>query len=97
MKNEHDKNWKDAYTEVKESDLSGDANIISSHVVFKTKDDGYLILKERIVVHGNRDDEKDLLRSDCAAADMLVVRIVVGLAAILGLNMGKADIKGAFM
>lgn len=99
MKAEHDENWTGAYEEVHESDLERGANVISSHVVFKVKsnDDGSLKLKSRIVVHGNRDDERELIRSDCAAADMLIIRLVISLATMLGFNMATADIKGAYM
>lgn len=99
MKQEHDDNWTDAYQEVAEHALPKGSNIISSHVVFKVKtnDDGSLRLKGRIVVHGNRDDDKDLVRSDSAAADMMIVRLVISLAAMLGFNLATADIKGAYM
>lgn len=99
MKREHDDNWTDAYQEVAERGLPKGANLISSHVVFKVKtnDDGSLKLKGRIVVHGNRDDDKDLVRSDSAAADMMIVILVISLAAILGFNLATADIKGAYM
>lgn len=75
------------------------ANVISSHVVFKVKtnDDGSLELKGRVVVHGNRDSEKDSVRSDRAAADMMIVRTVISLASILGFELATADIKGAYM
>lgn len=99
MKAEHDDNWTDAYEEVLEHDLPQKANLISSHILFrvKTNDDGSLRLKGRIVVHGNRDDEKKTVRSDSAAADMMIVRLVASLAAILGFELGTADIKGAYM
>lgn len=63
MKSEQDQNWTDAYLEVAESDLPKLANIISSHVIFKVKknDDGTLKRKDRIVVHGNKDAEKDMV------------------------------------
>lgn len=63
----------------------------------KTDDDGDLKLKRRIVVHGNRDSEKDTVRSECAAADMPIVRLVLSLEAPMGFNFGTADIMGAFM
>lgn len=99
MRAEHDENWTGAYEEVAEAGLPKTANIISSHVIFKikTNDDESLKLKGRIVVHGNRDAEKDMVRSDCAAADMMIVRMMISLATILGFNMATADIKGAYM
>lgn len=70
----HDEIWKDAYVDILETELPRDANIISSHVV-KTDDAGGLKLKGRIVVIGIRDADKDLVRSDCAAADTIIVRL----------------------
>lgn len=99
MRSEHDENWVGAYEEVAESELPSEANVISSHVVFKikTNDDSSLKLKGRIVVHGNRDADRDLVRSDCAAADMMLIRLVISLTTIMGFNLGSADIKGAYM
>lgn len=99
MKAEHDENWKDAYTEVEESSLPHNSNVVSSHSIFKIKtlDDGEIKLKGRIVVHGNRDSEKDLVRGDCASADMLVIRLVIAIGTCLGFLFGTGDIKGAFM
>lgn len=61
MKAEHDENWVEAYEEVPESGLRNNADVISSHLVFKVKtnDDGSLKLKGRIVVYGNRDPENN--------------------------------------
>lgn len=99
MRAEHDQNWVDAYEEVPESELPRNANVISSHVIFKikTEDDGSLRLKGRIVVHGNRDADRELVRSDSAAADMMIIRMIISLATILDFNMASADIKGAYM
>lgn len=99
IRQEHDENWTGAYSEVMESDLPNNANVISSHVVFKvkTQDDESLRMKARIVVHGNRDADKDSVRSDCASADMMLVRMVISLTTIMGFNLASADIKGAYM
>lgn len=72
MAAEHYHNWVDAYEAVPESGLRRNANIISSHVVFKikTSNDGTLKLKGRMAVHGNPDMDKDLVRSDSAASDI---------------------------
>lgn len=76
-----------------------EANVIASHVVLKikTNDDGTLKLKRLIVVHGNRDSYRDLVRSDSAADDMILVRLVISLTSLMELNMGTADINGAYM
>lgn len=65
-----------------ESEFTKDANVISSHVIFKvmTNEDGSFLLKGRIVVDGNRDTENDMARSDSVAAEMMTVRLVIILA-----------------
>lgn len=96
---DHDQNWVGSYEEISEADLPYRENVISSHVVFKVKnnEDGGLKLKGRIVVHGSRDTDRDLVRSDSAAAEMLIIRMVISLEAILNFYMATADIKGAYM
>lgn len=39
MKKYHDNNWREAYEEVKESNLPGEAKIVTSHEIFKVKMD----------------------------------------------------------
>lgn len=55
LKTEHESNWKDAYIEVQDRNIPRNANVISSHVVYKLKTDelGTSRLKSRIVPHGN--------------------------------------------
>lgn len=56
-------------------------------------------LKSRIVVHGNGDDEKDMVRRDCdcAFADKAIVRLMLSLEMCLGFSFGTADVKGAYV
>lgn len=83
LKNALDKengvNWKDDYEQVAENDVPRKANVIESHCMFKQKDeeDCTLKLKGRIVLHRNRDDENKDIRKDCAAADMVIVRMAL--------------------
>lgn len=63
----------------------------------KEKEDSKLKLKERMVLHGNRYIEKEFLRKDCAAADMMMKILVLALPVILGFETATADIKGPFM
>lgn len=63
----------------------------------KTNDNGRLRLKGIIVLYGNRDEQKDRLRSERAAADMIAVRLVISLDEILGFNLENADTKGGSM
>lgn len=62
-----------------------------------TNDDGSLKLKGRILIHGIRDADLDLVISDCAATDIILVRLVISLESLMGINFGTADINGAFM
>lgn len=96
---EHEENWSSAYAEVDRREVPRDANVISSHWVYKIKKatNGTLRLKGRLVLHGNRDDEKDVIRKDSAAADMLIVRIVIAIGTLLGFSFASTDIKGAYM
>lgn len=73
--------------------------MISSEVLFKikTNDDGSLKIKVGIVVHGNRDSDKDLVRGYCAADDMILDLLVISLAVVMRFNLGSADIKGSFI
>lgn len=76
------------------------ANIISSHHFFQVKHDGKvdtLKLKCRLVPHGNRDKEKEFIRSDSATAQFPVIRTVLSTAAILRLSLATIDIKGAYL
>lgn len=71
--------------------------MITSHVVYKVKTDeeGARELKARIVLHGNKDLEKDSVRKDSATAQLCVIRFLLSIVTFLGLRLGFADIKGA--
>lgn len=99
MKAEHVSNWNDAYTEIQDCTISRNANVISSHVVYKLETDelGSRILKARIVPHGNHDDETDDVRKDSSNAPLHVVRLLLSLVTFLQFRIGTADIKGAFL
>ena len=80
--------------------LPRDANIISSHHFFQIKHDGQegsLKLKCRLVPHGNRDKDKDSIRSDSSTAQFHIIRIVLSIAAILSLKLATIDIKSAYL
>lgn len=74
-------------------------NIISSHVLYKARTDesGTHILKPRLVLHGNHDDEKDLFRKDAATAQLNIIRLLLSITAFLNFRLGTADIKGAYL
>lgn len=78
FESEHNSNWADSYAEVVGSDVAHDANVVSSHVVYKIKTDeeGKRKLKARIVPHGNQDHDKDIIRKDSANAQLSVISVV---------------------
>ena len=84
---------------VEEKDVAHDANIITSHVVYKIKtgEDGKRTLKSRVVPHGNRDDDKDFIRKDSATAQLNIVRLLLSLVTFLGFRLATSDIKGAYL
>ena len=91
---------KGAYTTVHKRGVPRDANIISSHHFFQIKTDGCpekLKLKCRLVPHGNRDAEKESLRTDSSTAQFPVIRLVLSLATILRFAVSTIDITGAYL
>lgn len=53
-------------------------------------------LKGCIVVHGNRDEDRGSVRSDCVAADMTEILILLYIGTCIGLSLSSADIKGEY-
>lgn len=98
MKREHDMNWGDTYTTVAADDVQRQANVITSHVVYKIKtdEDGRRAMKARIVPHGNHDVQKDDIRKDSSNAPLFIVRLFLSLATFMGFRSETIDIKGAF-
>lgn len=86
-----------AYIEILTHTLPQRAKLISSHYRIMENDDYTLWIKERLVLHGNRDKEKYIVRRDSAPADLAIVRIVVALAQILNFTLATANVKGAYM
>lgn len=81
------------------SDVPDGANVIGSHVLYKVKknDDESLKLKSRIAPHGNEDDLKEELTTDCAVISPLGLRIVQSIAALFGWPIDLGDVKTAFL
>lgn len=92
-------NWTEAYEPIHRNQMPRDANIISSHFVYKVKTDekGLKKFKARLVIHGNRDDDKDIVRKDAVAANLFITRLLLSVGTILHLKFEVADIKGEFM
>ena len=96
---EEEKNWVGVFEVVDESQVPKGANVISSHVAYKIKvgEDNTLKLKARICPHGNRDKEKDGIRKDSAAVQFPIIRLMLSIAALLGLRLGTIDITAAYL
>lgn len=94
---EHDDNWHEVYKEVIGKKLQADANILSSHVVYKQKndEDGAMRLKTRIVPHGNRDIIKEKVRKNSARAQFEIISLMLTLVMLLPFRMGLVELNGA--
>jgi hypothetical protein len=92
-------NWMPIVDEVLLSTVPCNANVVSSHTLYRTKlkDDGKFRLKVRIVPHGNRDRDKDLIRGDSEIACHSSYRTVMALSAVLGLKLFKVGFTAAFL
>jgi len=75
------------------------ANIISSHVLYKVKDrdDGTRIIKARIAPHGNKDADKDGLKTDSTSCPPIGIRALLSLAVLKKWTLAKIDFKSAFL
>ena len=79
--------------------MPGNANVISSHVLYKIKelDDKSLLCKARIAPHGDKDFEKESLKTDSASCQPLGARILLSICTLLHWFPSKVDIKWAFL
>lgn len=80
-------------------DIPDSANIIVSHNIYKINqsDDGSLALNDRIDPHGIEEDQRSHMRSDCAMCSPLGVRALLSTTSALGWQVGKIDMKAAFL
>lgn len=99
LASEHSSNWADAYEEVDERYVPWNANVVTSHVVYKVKTDEERDrkLKARIVPHGNEEDDKDSVRKDSSNAQLSIVRLPLSLFTFLFFSIKTVDIKGAYL
>ena len=80
---------KSAYSTVHKGGVPRNANVTSSHHFFQIRTDGppeKLKLKCRLVPQGNRDSEKESLRTYSSTAKFPVIRLVLSLATIFVLQ-----------
>lgn len=94
---------KDAY--LKESlrtiylhEFPHDANVISSHTIYKVKvcDDDSHALNARIAPHRNEDDPRSFIRSDCAMGILAVMRIPISTPSLIPWKLHNLDGNSAF-
>lgn len=81
------------------SQVLKDANVITSHVLYKIKtlDDGSMIFKARTAPHGNKDKKKDSLKTDSQKCPALGFRIFFSFCTIFKWFLAKIDIQSAFL
>ena len=75
------------------------SNLVTSHVIYKVQanDDGSLKMKARIAPHGNKDKDRDLLKTDSAQCPPTGIRILVSVATIMKWPFAKIDFVSAFL
>ncbi len=94
------KKYKKSVGVVSMKDIPRSANVISSHHFFKMKTDehtGKLRLSCRMVPHGNKEDLKDILRSDSSTAQFPIIRTLLSMAALHRFQLAKIDLSGAYL
>ena len=93
-------NWK---PHIKEIDRSGAKNIIPTHVLYRIKkgeEEPKFKAKARLVLRGDLDAEKDLLRTDANTTNFTAIRFLLSLCQLEALepdDVLAADVKGAFL
>ena len=83
-----------------DKEISQDANVIGSHnvyVVKPTEDPEVHNLMSRICVHGNRDDNKESLRTASAVSSHTAFRLIYSLVKTFRMVLAKLDIQGAYI
>ena len=81
------------------SDVPENENVITSHVLYKVKDcdDRKRLMKARIAPHGNKDSEKDGLKTDSTSCPPTGIRALLSNATIHKWPLAKIDFKSAFL
>lgn len=94
-----EESFKDTVEAIPISQVPDNANVITSHVIYKVKtnDDGSFKMKARIAPHGNKDLDRNQLKTDSAVCPTLGIRILLSLATIFMWCLAKIDFKRAFL
>ena len=89
----------EVFERVPKHSIPKESNVISSHVVYRWKDHNTPRerLKARIVPHGNKDLDRDLIRADSPSMKPEVLRLLCSFAADFGYQLKAMDVKTAFL
>ena len=81
------------------SKVPSDANVITSHVIYKVKlnDDASLKIRARIAPHGDKDTDQYQLKTDFSVCPPTGIWILLSLASFFKFCACKIDFKGAFL
>lgn len=87
--------WKGTYVKVPERSVPRSASIFSSHIDSKVKRDekAHKLMKGRLCLHGNREEEKGNIRNDSASAQFRIIHLLLSLATLLMLRIWCIEIK----
>ena len=97
---EFDDNWKPHITEIDRSEAK---NIIPTHILYRVKkgeEEPKYKAKARLVLRGDLDAEKDLLRTDANTTNFTAIRFLLAICQLEGIEpkyILAADVKGAFL
>ena len=85
--------------EVSVNNLSKNGIVMNNHVIHKVNEnnDGSLKIRAQIAPHGNRDKERDSLKTDLAQCPPTGIRILASIATIIKWAVSKIDFVSAFL
>ena len=85
--------------EVPINDVPKNANVITSHVIYKIEanEDGTFKMKARIAPDGNKDRDRHILKTDCSQCPPTGFRILASISTIMQWQIAKIDFKSAFL
>jgi len=93
------KKFTDTVKEIHAKSVPNNSNVITSHVIYKIKanDDGSLKMKARIAPHGNKDRDREDLKSDSATCPPTGIRVLLSIASLMKWPLAKIDFTSAFL
>lgn len=97
--NAKEEKFKQTVQEVHVTVVPKNANIITSHVIYKVKpnDDGSLKMKARIAPHGNKDKDRSDLKTDSATCPPTGIRVLLSIATFMKWPITKIDFTSAYL